>query len=95
MLLALATALVLAAGPQPSSTDRGRAEQLARSGKTVEAMEIFVRLVQRDPADVEARLWVARLETRLGRLADENAGSARCSASIPRTSTRASVWRPC
>jgi len=74
MLLALATALVLAAGPQPSSTDRGRAEQLARSGKTVEAMEIFVRLVQRDPADVEARLWVARLETRLGRLADAEAG---------------------
>jgi tetratricopeptide (TPR) repeat protein len=74
MLFALAAALVLAAGPQSSPTDRGRAEQLARSGKTVEAMEIFVRLVEQDPADVEARLWMARLETRLGRLADAEAG---------------------
>lgn len=77
MLTALAAALVLTAGlqtPQSPSTDRARAEALARSGKTVEAMEIFVRLVEQEPGDVEARLWVARLEMRLGRFAESEAG---------------------
>jgi tetratricopeptide (TPR) repeat protein len=73
MLVALAAALLMTAGPQGSATERSRAEQLARSGRTVEAMELFVRLVERDPADVEARLWVARLEMRLGRLVDAEA----------------------
>ena len=59
MLVALAVALVLAAGPQSSSTDRGRAEQLARSGHAIEAMQIFVQLVEQNPGDIEARLWVA------------------------------------
>jgi len=70
----LVTTLALTAALQSPSTDRSRAEQLARSGKTVEAMEIFVRLAGQDPTDVEARVWVARLELRLGRLAEAEAG---------------------
>jgi tetratricopeptide (TPR) repeat protein len=37
-------------------------------------MEIFVHLVEQEPGDVEARLWVARLEMRLGRLDEAEAG---------------------
>src|SRR4051812_26677630 len=69
-----AAAIVLMAGLQTPVTDRRRAEDLARAGRSVEAIVLFTRLVEIDPADVEARLWVARLELRLGRTANAEAG---------------------
>ena len=75
MLQLLAVALALTAGAQsPASSDRARAVDLARAGRTLEAMELFVQAVAVDPGDVEARLWVARLALRLGRTADAAAG---------------------
>ena len=73
MLLQLAAALALTAALQSSVPDRTRAEVLARAGRTAEAMQLFARVVEANPADVEARLWVARLALRLGRAADAEA----------------------
>lgn len=70
MLVALAAALALAAGLQSLPTDRSRAERLARDGETLEALTLFQHVVDANPADVEAQLWTARLELRLGRVAD-------------------------
>lgn len=69
-MLQLASALLLIAGLQTPAIDRSRAESLARSGQTAEALDLFERIVERDPADVEARLWVGRLLLRSGRTAD-------------------------
>lgn len=69
-MLQLACALLLIAGLQTPAIDRSRAESLARSGQTAEALDLFERIVERDPADVEARLWVGRLLLRSGRTAD-------------------------
>jgi hypothetical protein len=74
MLLPLATVLVLTAGPQSPASERRHAEDLARAGRTVEAIELFGRIVATDPTDVEAQLWVARLALRLGRTADAETG---------------------
>jgi len=74
MLHLLAAALMLTAGSQSLAPDRAHAEDLARAGRTLEAMELFVQIVASDPGDVEARLWVARLALRLGRTADADAG---------------------
>jgi cytochrome c-type biogenesis protein CcmH/NrfG len=74
MMLTLVGALALAAALQSGTADRSRAEDLARTGRTVEAMELFTHIVEANPADVEARLWVARLALRLGRTADAETG---------------------
>jgi cytochrome c-type biogenesis protein CcmH/NrfG len=74
MLVPLATALVLSMACQPPSADRSHAEQLARSGQTVEALAIFKRIVTQNPADPEVRLWIARLQLRLGRTEEAEAG---------------------
>ena len=74
MLIPLATALVLSMTYQSPSTDRDLAEQLARSGRTVEALAIFERIVAEHPADVEVRLWIARLQLRIGRMEEAEAG---------------------
>jgi Tfp pilus assembly protein PilF len=50
--------------------DRSDAERLARDGKPREALHAFEQIVARDPSDLDARLWTARLALRLGR-ADE------------------------
>ena len=69
-----AVALVLAAALQISSApDRTRAEALARAGRTLEAIDIFKRVVATNPGDVDAQMWVARLALRLGRTADAEA----------------------
>ena len=73
-MLQLLAALMLTAGPQSPAPDRSHAEDLARAGRTSEAMELFVQIVAVDPGDVEARLWVARLALRLGRTAEADAG---------------------
>jgi Flp pilus assembly protein TadD len=69
-----AAAIVLIAGLQTPETDRTRAEDLARAGRSVEAIELFTHIVEANPADVEARLWVARLQLRIGRTAEADAG---------------------
>src|SRR4051812_43867181 len=75
MLVFLATAfLVLVSGQTPAPPDRQEAKQLARAGETVEALAAFERLVERDPDDVDARLWAARLYLRLGRTDEAEAG---------------------
>ena len=74
MLVPLAAALVLSMACQPPSTDRDLAEQLARSGRTVEALAIFERIVAEHPTDVEVRLWIARLQLRVGRTEEAEAG---------------------
>src|SRR3954471_24390591 len=66
--------MMLIAGLQTPATDRTRAEDLARAGRSVEAIELFTHIVETNPADVEARLWVARLQLRLGPTADAEAG---------------------
>ena len=50
--------------------DRQHAEELARAGRTAEALALFMRLVEINPSDIEARLWVARLDLRVGRVAE-------------------------
>src|SRR5688572_11711015 len=74
MLVHVASAFVLSMAVQMPSMDRGVAEQLARSGRTVEALALFERIVSADPTDVEARLWIARLQLRIGRTEDAEAG---------------------
>src|SRR3954471_17192104 len=66
--------MMLIAGLQTPATDRTRAEDLARAGRSVEAIELFTHIFETNPADVEARLWVARLQLRLGRTAEAEAG---------------------
>jgi tetratricopeptide (TPR) repeat protein len=73
MLTPLALLLVAAIADQPPA-DRSRAEQLARDGRTSEAMALFEQIVAADPSDVEARLWIARLDLRLGRTDQAEAG---------------------
>ena len=74
LLAPFAAALVLSMTCQPPATDRDLAEQLARSGRTVEALTIFERIVAENPADVEVRLWIARLQLRIGRTEEAEAG---------------------
>jgi YaiO family outer membrane protein len=66
VLLTLTAALLVTTALQSSAPDRTRAEQLARAGQTTEAIELFKHILEQDPADTDARLWVARLDLRLG-----------------------------
>ena len=66
MLVALATVILLATG-SPQTSERSRAEDLARSGRSAEALEIFKQIAERDPADTDAQIWIGRLDLRLGR----------------------------
>ena len=73
MLLSLLAVLILATGAQSQPDVRVRAEQLARAGRTVEALELFQQVVAQNPGDIEARLWVARLDLRMGNVDDAEA----------------------
>jgi len=74
MLASLATSVLLIAALQSPSTERLRAVELAMAGRTVEAIDLFRRIADQDPMDIEARLWVARLDLRLGRTEEAEAG---------------------
>ena len=74
MLVSLATALVLFMACQSPQADRALAEQLARSGRTVEALAMFERIVAQNPSDLEVRIWIARLQLRMGRNEEAEAG---------------------
>jgi len=70
MFLILITSFALEAGPQSSPSDRARAEELARSGQPLEALGLFEDIAGRNPGDIEARLWAARLKLRVGRTSE-------------------------
>jgi Tfp pilus assembly protein PilF len=74
MPIPFASAIVLMAMLQTPGGERARAEDLARAGRTAEAIELFTRIVAERPTDTEARLWLARLQLRLGRTAEAEAG---------------------
>jgi YaiO family outer membrane protein len=74
MTLALVIALSLSTELQVPASDRSHAAELARAGQTTEAIELFKRIVEKDPGDIEARLWIARLDLRLGRTEAAEAG---------------------
>ena len=69
-----AAMLMLCMTCQSPSTDRILAEQLARSGRTVEALAMFERIVAEHPTDTGVRLWIALLYLRTGRTAEAEAG---------------------
>src|SRR5262252_6511090 len=73
MLLSLASVLLLAV-LQSGPPDRTQAERLARAGETAAALALFERIAELNPADLDARVWVARLTLRLGRTAEAEAG---------------------
>jgi len=73
-MISFAAMLLLTAVLQTPVPDRARAEGLAREGRTVEAMDLFEQIVNQNPADIEARLWVARLALRLGRVDEAEGG---------------------
>ncbi len=66
--IALATTLLSAALGQTAASDKARAIDLARQGHTAAALQVFERLAALDPADAEAKLWIGRLDLRLGRV---------------------------
>ena len=74
MTLALVIALSLSTELQVPASDRSHAVELARAGQTTEALELFKRIIEKEPGDVEARLWIARLDLRLGRTEAAEAG---------------------
>jgi Flp pilus assembly protein TadD len=67
-MLILALVVVAGLAPQQESAARAwpEAERLARSGHTREALQQFQEIVRQRPDDVEARLWLARLQRRAG-----------------------------
>jgi Tfp pilus assembly protein PilF len=70
VLLGLLLAQPQERAAQLAVPDRQHAEELARAGQTAEALALFMRLVEINPSDIEARLWVARLDLRVGRVAE-------------------------
>lgn len=72
-MLPLVLAILVTAGAQTPAVDRSHAEDLARGGRTAEAIDLFERIVKSNPADIEAQLWLARLFLRAGRTADAEA----------------------
>ena len=66
--LALVTVAWFAGDPQ--SIERRQAERLARGGAHAEALETFQRIAAGDPADVESRVWIGRLQLWMGRAAE-------------------------
>jgi YaiO family outer membrane protein len=82
MLASVTAALLLMAAAQAPS-DRARAEQLARDGHAADALAVFTRILEGNPSDAEVRLWIARLDLRLGRVDKAEAGFRAVLASHP------------
>jgi hypothetical protein len=66
VLASLVAALIVAMSTQSSVADRTRAVELARTGRTAEALALFERIDAASDDDVEVKLWIARLHARLG-----------------------------
>ena len=75
MVGAFATAFAVAFTLQSTAPgqERSQAEDLARSGRTAQALDLFDRIVEQNPADLDARMWTGVLELRLGRTGDAKA----------------------
>ena len=58
--------IMLITALQTSPADRVRAEELARAGQTTEAIALFERIVEANPADVDARIGLGMVLTRTG-----------------------------
>jgi hypothetical protein len=82
-MLPLVLAILLTAGAQSPAVERARAEDVARTGHTAEAIDLFERIVKSNPDDIEARLWLARLFLRAGRTADAEAAFRAVTLSHP------------
>jgi hypothetical protein len=82
-MLPLVLAILVTAGAQTPAADRSHAEDLARSGRTAEAIALFEGIVKSNPADVEAQLWLARLFLRAGRTAEAEAAFRAVSLTHP------------
>ena len=82
-MLSLVIAILLTAGAQSPAVDRSRAEDLARAGRTTEAIDLFERIVNSNPGDIEAQLSLARLFLRAGRTADAEAAFRAVTLSHP------------
>ncbi len=82
-MLPLVLAILVTAGAQAPAVDRSRAEDLARAGRTAEAIDLFERIVKSNPADIEAQLWLARLFLRAGRTAEAEAAFRAVSVANP------------
>jgi YaiO family outer membrane protein len=70
MLLSLLLVTLLAEGPQISPAPPntfGEATQLAMEGRDAEALAAFQKLAGADPKDHEVRVWIGRMQERLGR----------------------------
>ncbi len=65
--LMLGVGLARGAQAQAPSPAFDTAVQLAAEGRDAEALAAFQRLAALNPADHQARLWIARLHTRMGR----------------------------
>ena len=59
-------AITLMAGSQAAATDWTRAQDLARAGRNVEAIQVFNQILEGNPADVDARIGLASVLTRTG-----------------------------
>lgn len=55
-----------ASGQTPTPDQRAEAERLANSGAYAAALKAFQAIAAANPDDIEARLWIARMQTRLG-----------------------------
>ena len=69
MLLSLLLVTMLAEGPQAPAPPATFAEaaQLAAQGQDAEALAAFQRLAAMNPDDREARVWIARIQERMGK----------------------------
>jgi YaiO family outer membrane protein len=70
MLFSLLLVTLLADGPQVSPAPPntfGEATQLAMDGRNAEALAAFQKLAAANPADHEVRVWIGRMQERLGR----------------------------
>ena len=83
MILAAAVLVATTALSQPADA-RTQAIALARNGQTAEALQLFESILARDPADAEAKFWVALLDLRLGRVDKAEAGFRAVLASHPK-----------
>ena len=102
VLLGLLLAQPQEGAAQSAVPDRRHAEQLAWAGRTSEALALFNRIVEIDPGDIESRLWIARLDLRLGRVAKaesgfravlaEHADNVDASIGLGMTLTRTGSW---
>jgi hypothetical protein len=74
MPMSLAAAVLLFLTCQSAQTDRTTAEQLARTGKTTQALALFEQIHAQNPADLEVQMWIARLKLRMGKNEEAEAG---------------------